>query len=260
MAELVEALRRGVVEVTGEVGDGNNLVLVALVSDGDRELPVVYKPRSGERRLWDFPSGNLAGREVAAFRVAEMLGWPLVPPTVLRDGPLGVGSVQLWVSADVEAAGSLIDVRPVLPQGWRAVVAGRDEQGRDVLLGHADAADLRRLALLDAVTNNADRKASHVLVTGDGAVFGIDHGLTFNESPKLRSVLWGFAGDKIDADSRESLQQLADAIRGDFGAELVTYLTDAEVAALADRVASLLHSGVLPGPSPDWPALPWPIY
>jgi uncharacterized repeat protein (TIGR03843 family) len=251
-ADLRAELRDAALEVTGRFPDASNLTVLARTAGG---LPCVYKPISGERPLWDFPSGTLAGREVAMAALAEALGWGGVPETVLRaDGPLGPGSCQRYI----EPAGDPVVQLVAEPQdGWLLVARGQDEDGRSVALVHRDGADLRRMALLDAVANNADRKGSHLLTDPAGAVWGIDHGLTFHGEDKLRTVLWGFAGQPIAAAERRPLERLAE--RWDVVAELLApYLGQVEIDAARNRLAVLLAAGHYPAPEPGWPRLPWP--
>jgi len=247
-------------------------------------VPCVYKPVAGEAPLWDFPDGTLAGREVAAALVSAAAGWGVVPPTVLRDGELGLGSVQAWVGpdpsggpggqeadeeADEEAdqelpppGGGVIDVvaPSAVPGGWREVVRGEGWGGEPVVLCHADDAALRRMAAFDAVVNNADRKGGHVLRGLDGAVLGVDHGLTFHEDPKLRTVLWGWAGERFDDGVVALLEATAAALDGELAERLSQLLTDDELLAAELRVERLLARGRFPKPPPGGRALPWPPF
>ncbi|TCJ23350.1 SCO1664 family protein [Nocardioides jejuensis] len=218
------------------------------------DLQVVYKPIAGERPLWDFPQGHLAHRELATYAVSEALGWHVVPRTWLGDGPHGPGMVQEWIEEDAYAA---VDV--VLPgeqqPGQVVVLEARDETGRPVLLVHEESAALRRIALLDVLVNNADRKGGHVLSRGD-ARFGIDHGVTFHTDPKLRTVLWGWIGDPLTVDETAAIEQvLHDGALHD---SLRALVADAEVEAFLARAATLLTAGAFPAPTGDWPAIPWP--
>jgi len=194
----------------------------------------IYKPVRGERPLWDFPDGTLAGREMAAFLVSEASGWGIVPPTVLRDGPFGAGMVQLWMEVDES-------VDPV------------------ALVNDADVR-LRRIAVFDAVVNNADRKVGHLLPIGDGSILGVDHGVCFHRDPKLRTVLWAWRGKKLRAAEAAVVERLEAELAGDLGAALGAHLTRAEVEATRKRAQRLLRTGRFPQPSPDWPAIPWPPY
>lgn len=220
--------------------------------DGRR---VVYKPIAGERPLWDFPHGHLAHREVATYAVSEALGWHLVPRTWLGDGPHGPGMLQEWIEED--DAPPVVDV--VLPgeqqPGQVVVLEARDETGRPVLLAHEDGSALRRLAVLDVLANNGDRKGGHVLRRGADR-FGIDHGVTFHVEPKLRTVLWGWIGEPLAADERSAVERaLADP---SLLATLRELLTQPETEAFLARGQALLEAGVFPGPTGDWPAIPWP--
>lgn len=251
----LRVLAHGDLTVEGRVLAASNLTLYARVDTGEEAMPCVYKPVSGERPLWDFPDGTLAAREVASYTLARLAGWDLVPPTVLRDGPLGLGMCQQWVAVD--EADPLVDVVPEDPgDGWISVLEGQDGAGRPVRLVHRDDADLRRLALLDAVLNNADRKGGHVLRTARGAPAGVDHGLCFHVEPKLRTVLWGWAGRPFDPDERATLERLLDGMGRD--EILPSLLTAAEVDATRRRVHDLLDAGRMPVPSRTRPAVPWP--
>ncbi|WP_443034009.1 SCO1664 family protein [Streptomyces sp. CA2R106] len=282
----MEALRHGELTVRGQIRDASNAVLLCESTHEGHTVVCVYKPVRGERPLWDFPDGTLAEREVAAYLVSEATGWGLVPPTVLRDGPYGEGMVQLWIDsadeddpadddpaedagedagADEEAggaggAGALLalteDLEPA--PGWKAVVRAELDGGGTALLVHADDPRLRRLAVLDAVVNNADRKGGHLLVAADGRLYGIDHGVTFHTDDKLRTLLWGWAGEPLPVEAADMLRRLAADLSGPLGDRLAELLTPAETAALRARVDRLLATGVHPSPSGEWPAIPWP--
>ncbi len=171
-----ELLTEGELTVRGRIREASNAALFCTVAYADQEATCVYKPVAGERPLWDFPDGTLAQREVAAYEVSEATGWGLVPPTVLRDGPYGEGMCQLWIDAAPEAELlALVDGDEPGP-GWKAVGFAEVGEGRTALLVHADDERLRRLAVLDAVINNADRKGGHLLPAGGGRLYGIDHG------------------------------------------------------------------------------------
>ncbi len=186
-AELVE----GDLELSSRILSASNATFLAHIG----EVEVVYKPIAGERPLWDFPDGNLAHREVAAYAVSEVLGWDIAPPTWLRDGPLGPGMVQLWQETDpTQQAVTLVAADGMPDEGWCHVFDGLDERDRPVSLIHEDSPALRRMAVFDIVVNNADRKGGHVLEMTDGHRHGVDHGLTFHTDHKLRTVLWGWLG------------------------------------------------------------------
>ena len=238
-ATAVPFLETGEIEIVGRLVQASNVtLLVAVHGDvpgrGDVVAAAVYKPIRGERPLWDFPDGTLAHREVAAFLVSQASGWDVVPPTVFREeAPVGPGMVQLWV-----------EVR----------------EDRDVVeLVRAADPRLRRIALFDAVVNNADRKAGHLLVRDDGIIQGVDHGVTFSVDPKLRTVLWGWRGTKLAAREMETLALLRRALVRLQG-RLEAHLAPDELAATRSRIEDLLRAGRFPQPHPDWPAVPWPWY
>ncbi|NUR29203.1 MAG: SCO1664 family protein [Catenulispora sp.] len=243
-------LAEGEMEIEGRLVDASNTTLRVLLTLGDTQVRAVYKPVRGERPLWDFPTGTLAGREVGAYLVSEALGWDVVPPTVLRGGPLGMGSCQLWLDELDEPPVGFVPADQ-LPEGWLAIAGFQDEDAQTFLLAHADDARLRRLALFDALINNADRKGGHVLLFGDG-IYGVDHGVCFHEEPKLRTVLWGFAGQEIPADLREDLSKLR------LDGVLDEHLSNVEIEALLRRADALATFGLFPQPDPDRHVIPWP--
>ncbi|MBM4420565.1 MAG: SCO1664 family protein [Chloroflexi bacterium] len=231
--DALELLHSGALTLDGRLIDSTNNAFVGVVRLGSREARCVYKPVAGERPLRDFPDGTLAHREVAAYRLSEALPWPVVPPTVLRaEGPFGAGMAQLWIEVDAAA-----DVEQLMIRG--------DER-------------VRRIALFDAIVNNTDRKGGHLLLTGSGRLYGVDHGVTFSAHPKLRTILWGWRGRPFTAEERAVLATVRDQLAGALGEDLRALLHPLEVDATASRVESLLSSGVFPSPAPGWPAVPWP--
>jgi uncharacterized repeat protein (TIGR03843 family) len=203
------------------------------------DLLGVWKPTAGERPLFDFPIGTLTRREVAAYLVSEALGWGIVPPTLLRAGPHGEGMLQHWIDVDPEA-----DV----------VAMVTDDDPR-----------LRRVAVFDAVVNNTDRKAGHLLPIPGGHLHAVDHGVTFSAVPKLRTVLWAWEGEPFDEEEVAGLDRVRVALGtaaepGPLAATLAELLFEGEVEATRARVDELLTSSRFPSPSPDWPAIPWPPY
>ncbi len=230
----LELLSLGRLEVAGRLVGASNATLYCKVRHGGQQAACVYKPVAGERPLWDFAVGSLAGREVAAYAVSWAAGWNLVPPTVFRDGPFGPGMCQLWIDADPTAD----------------LVA---------LARSSDHRALRDMAVFDAVVNNADRKIGHLLPVRDGRLYGCDHGVCFGEEYKLRTVLWQWRGRGLPKRAIESLSTLRKALtEGELAAELSALLTPDEVTATIQRVDLLLEHRVHPFPPEDWPAVPWP--
>jgi uncharacterized repeat protein (TIGR03843 family) len=251
------AIPEGDIELQGRVLPASNATFVGEV-DGVR---VVYKPIAGERPLWDFPDGTLAAREVASYAVSQALGWEIVPPTVLRDGPHGPGMVQLWRDVDEEQAP--VDIVPAgtATPGMRHVFDGLDAHDQPVSLVHEDSAALRRMAVFDVLVNNADRKGGHVLAMPGGHRHGVDHGLTFHVEPKLRTVLWGWLGEPLDATEVDGVQRVLAGLAGDLGRELRTMLTEDEVEMTAVRAEELLGAGEFPAPrTASYPVIPWPPF
>ncbi len=234
VGEALLLLDKGELSVEGRLVDASNASLYCAVSLHGVTAGCVYKPIRGERPLWDFPTGTLAGREVASYLVSAATGWEVVPPTVMRDGPFGTGMCQLWMDPD-----PAVDL---------------------VALARSDHPDLRRMAVFDAVINNADRKGGHLLPQEDGHVYGCDHGVCFHVEDKLRTLLWRWAGDQLTDEARTVLTELNGQLEGPLGAQLCELISPREVSATRRRTRKLLKSGLHPEPSGDWPAVPWPPF
>jgi uncharacterized repeat protein (TIGR03843 family) len=255
--ELARALAHGELMVVGRLPDASNVALLCEVVVAGERRRCIYKPTAGERPLWDFPGAVLAGREVLAAEVARCFGWTLVPETVWRDdGPAGPGMCQEWVEGGGAEPVGLFRVGEV-PSGWREVAEGSGRGGWPVVLAHADEPDLQRMVVLDAVLNNGDRKGGHVLRRPEGIVVGVDHGVSFHVDPKLRTVLWGWAGDPMPGWLRDELAAGAQGAREAFPTGPAG-LSRGEVRAAETRLDRLVRTGRFPLPKGDWPTLPWP--
>lgn len=224
------------------------------------EVSVVYKPVAGERPLWDFPDGDLAGREVSAYLVSEVFGGDVVPRTWLQDGPHGPGMVQLWQEPDEEQEAVTLVEAGAVPAGWRHVFDGLDGRDMQVSLVHEDSVALRRIAVFDVVVNNADRKGGHVLAMSDGHRYGVDHGIAFHHEHKLRTVLWGWQGQRLSDDEADAVRRVRTALGTGLADALSVHLTDLEIDALDRRCRRLLDAGRLPRADREWPAIPWPPF
>lgn len=227
-------LTNGELHVTGRLVDASNATLYATATLEDRELVCIYKPIAGERPLWDFSDGYLAHREYAAYLVSNYLGFDLVPLTILRDGPYGLGMVQQWVDIDES-----IDLAKFFA---------------------TDHPQLRSMALFDAIINNTDRKIGHLLPLDEKTLFGCDHGVTFHTDDKLRTVLWQWADEPFTPEEIALLEKAQLSLAGELGQLLAPFLTVQEIQETTRRVAELLSSGTFPLPNPDWPAVPWPAF
>jgi len=230
LTSVIDAIAQGELIVEGRFVDASNATLFAKCIYQENEISVIYKPIAGERPLWDFPDGNLANRELASYLLSEALELHLVPFTIVRDGPFGPGMVQEWIEIDES-----IDV---------------------VELANSDSPRIRALTLFDAIINNTDRKYGHILPTSDGRIFGCDHGVTFHEDPKLRTVLWHLSGVEFSTSELELLKRAlmvsTSVVEG--------LITEAESEALLARIERLLEAGTYPEPSNEWPAVPWPPF
>jgi uncharacterized repeat protein (TIGR03843 family) len=263
-AHALELLRHGDLVVEGRMATASNATLYASLTGDGVSAHCIYKPVSGERPLRDFPTATLSRREVAAYLVSRATGWDVVPPTVWRDAaPFGAGSVQLWIDEDPQAA-PLVDVVPVkrVPTGWLPVLEAEDGAGRPVALAHADDPRLARIAVFDAVVDNADRKGGHVLLGGGGQVWGCDHGLSFNVVDKLRTVLWGWADQLLPRDCLDVLAALdVELRRGEpLARTLLDLISEAELERTRERVHRLVASSRFPVPDPYGPVVPWPAF
>lgn len=221
----------GEVVIEGRMPWSSNATLLTTVSCGDDVLQAIYKPERGERPLWDYPDG-LWRREVATYVVSDALGWGLIPETVVRsDAPMGVGSLQRFVAdADFE-------------QHYFTLIDDPSTHDR-----------LRQLCVFDLVVNSADRKGGHCLLAGDGTIYGIDNGLTFQPSPRLRTVIWDFGGQPIPAPWRADLLRLAE----EPPAELAELLEPDEIEALRRRCVAVADMGKIPQVSEEYRHYPWP--
>jgi uncharacterized repeat protein (TIGR03843 family) len=262
---LSALLERGSLTIEGRLAGSSNGTLLCTAELDGLAVACVYKPVAGERPLWDFPDGTLGHREVAAYRLGRLSTEladddvpEVLPLTVWRDdGPYGPGACQVWV--DVDELEFVEIVAPgAVPTGWRTVLQARDDEGAPLLLVHADDPGLRRMALLDAIANNSDRKGGHILIDVEGALFGVDHGLCFNEDDKVRTVLWGWAGEPLTRDERALVERVAGAVLDD--EVLGQHLSRRELLRTAQRAERLLSAGSMPRPSGDWPAIPWPAF
>lgn len=255
--ETSKSIARGSLEPMGQLRGASNGSLLCRDDSGDL---FVYKPVSGESPLWDFARDTLCRREVAAANLDRLLGWDLVPPTRWTDeGPMGPGMVQKWVEeVDELRPVNIFDTHNV-PIGWLSILQAIDQDGSAVTLAHEPSEQLARMSLFDAVVNNADRKAGHVLADKNGRVFGIDHGVCFHEEPKLRTVLWGWVDTQIPPKLLRDLTGLGSEL-GNFHPQIDPFLSETESRELRGRIAELVHTEAFPRPSAQWPAIPWPVF
>jgi len=231
-----EVVRHGDLDVLGRMAWSSNATLLVNAALDGVEVRAIYKPIEGERPLWDFPDGTLAGREVAAFELSDLLGWDIVPFTVLRDGPYGLGMVQRFVEHDP------------------------DDHYFTLLERHLD--DFRRFAVFDILANNTDRKGGHCLEElGSGRVYGIDHGLTFHAHPKLRTVIWDFGGEPVPDDLLDGVERVVADLssEGPLATTLSTLIAPHEVWALVDRAQELLEVRHFPIADEGYHSVPWPL-
>lgn len=231
---IEELISNGEISVEGRLVDASNATLFVTIKQENDEMKAIYKPIAGERPLWDFPDGNLASRERAAYLISQALNINCVPLTILRDGPFGVGAVQQWIDIDES-----VDLETFFRE---------------------DDPQLRLVALFDAIINNTDRKIGHLLPAQDGKIFVCDHGVTFHIENKLRTVLWQWAGVELTLDERQMVEELLAKIRNNEISELSELITDEEIDSLRERCEDLLLKKSFPEPNPHWPHIPWPPF
>ena len=231
-------LNNATLTVTGRLIDASNATLYAMCtvkdSQGEREFACIYKPIAGERPLWDFPDGTLANREYLTFLLSHWLDQHLVPPTILRDGPYGTGMVQMWIEIDPEI--ELMDFYA------------------------KDDPRLRSLALFDVIINNTDRKIGHLIPSAEGHLYGCDHGVTFHEEDKLRTVLWQWAGQRFTESETDLLHKAREIFTTSKREIIEGLIEQVEIQATIARIDKALMEGSFPQPNPDWPAVPWPPF
>ncbi len=232
---LLEVLKNGKIDTEhGMMRWSSNYTFLVSVAHEDITTMAVYKPQKGERPLWDFPDGTLCYREVAAFIVSQQLNWQLVPPTTLREGSRGLGSIQFFVDHNPEQNYFSFD-KDLAPQ-------------------------LMRMSLFDYLINNADRKGGHCLLDAQGHLWGIDHGITFHSSHKLRTVIWDFAGQAVSDDILADVEKLSQALSdcdSEFYKTLRGLISESEINAFSARIRRILKSKKYPQPGPG-PNYPWP--
>jgi uncharacterized repeat protein (TIGR03843 family) len=266
---VAEVLAKGDLDLIGQIRSASNATLVCDAVVGDTSVRCVYKPVRGEQPLWDFPDGTLAGREVASYLVSETLGWSVIPVTLLRDGPFGPGMVQRWIDTPEPSDGlptrlDVVDLcsPDLVPEGWKVILSAIDASGDDVVLVHADDPRLQRMAVLDVLINNADRKGGHVLEGLDGQVYGVDHGICLHSDDKLRTVLWGWAGETIPSHLLDDVDSLLCALSDESSplrGQLGGLITEAEIDALTARAAIMIADPVMPDANRSRP-IPWPAF
>lgn len=233
-------IEQGELTVTGRLLDASNATLFAQVAPPDQQysespevdkVSVIYKPIAGERPLWDFPDGTLAFREVAAYLFSEFADFGIVPYTILREGPFGLGAVQEWITIDES-----VDL---------------------IALAQSDDPRLRKFVLFDAIINNTDRKIGHLLPSMAGTLFGCDHGVCFHEEDKLRTVLWQWMEQPLNESELAKLGDVQNRF-DEFASQVESLLSESELLATLARLNRIMNSGTFPAPSNEWPPVPWP--
>lgn len=229
-------LRNGEISRCEPLFWGSNSNFIVEVHEGNgRDLLAIYKPRSGERPLWDFPRGTLYKREYASYLFCMLLGWDFIPPTIVREGPRGIGSLQLYIEPDLTAGYSTLQKKHI--------------------------EEIKRICLFDILVNNADRKAGHIFRGTEGKIWAIDHGLTFHAEHKLRTVIWDFCNHPAPPELLHDLQRILKDLHRRSGISdlLSPWLEAREIEAILGRLRRILKTGRFPNFAPMARNIPWPF-
>jgi len=257
--EIKSLLSTGEIEIEGLIPDSTNGALKLLITKGDEQIAAIAKPDVSIRPLWDFPNMDLNKREYATFLFDRKLELGFVPETVIRDiAGFGNALVQHWIR---ETENDLIIVQSPdnIPKSYLRVLQGYDELNKLITLAHKDDQDLRKLCLIDLIINNADRKGNHLITDGNNKMWAIDHGVSWHEEPKIRTVLWGWINQEFN-DSDLDLLSLAKSTLEDWLANDFQYLEKSEIECALERLDELVKNKRFPAPGSEWPAVPWPIF
>lgn len=257
--EIQSLLSTGEIEIEGLIPDSTNGALKLLITNGDEQIAAIAKPDVSIRPLWDFPNMDLNKREYATFLFDRKLELGFVPETVIRDiSGIGNALVQHWIR---ETENDLIIVQSPdnIPKSYLRVLQGYDELNKLITLAHKDDQDLRKLCLIDLIINNADRKGNHLITDGNNKMWAIDHGVSWHEEPKIRTVLWGWINQEFN-DGDMDLLTLAKSTLEDWLANDFQYLENSEIECALERLDELVKNKRFPAPGSEWPAVPWPIF
>jgi len=257
--EIQSLLSTGEIEIEGLIPDSTNGALKLLITNGDEQIAAIAKPDVSIRPLWDFPNMDLNKREYATFLFDRKLELGFVPETVIRDiSGIGNALVQHWIR---ETENDLIIVQSPdnIPKSYLRVLQGYDELNKLITLAHKDDQDLRKLCLIDLIINNADRKGNHLITDGNNKMWAIDHGVSWHEEPKIRTVLWGWINQEFN-DGDLDLLSLAKSTLEDWLANDFQYLENSEIECALERLDELVKNKRFPAPGSEWPAVPWPIF
>ena len=257
--EIKSLLSTGEIEIEGLIPDSTNGALKLLITNGDEQIAAIAKPDVSIRPLWDFPNMDLNKREYATFLFDRKLELGFVPETVIRDiSGIGNALVQHWIR---ETENDLIIVQSPdnIPKSYLRVLQGYDELNKLITLAHKDDQDLRKLCLIDLIINNADRKGNHLITDGNNKMWAIDHGVSWHEEPKIRTVLWGWINQEFN-DGDLDLLSLAKSTLEDWLANDFQYLENSEIECALERLDELVKNKRFPAPGSEWPAVPWPIF
>ena len=257
--EIQSLLSTGEIEIEGLIPDSTNGALKLLITKGDEQIAAIAKPDVSIRPLWDFPNMDLNKREYATFLFDRKLELGFVPETVIRDiSGIGIALVQHWIR---ETENDLVIVQSPdnIPKSYLRVLQGYDELNKLITLAHKDDQDLRKLCLIDLIINNADRKGNHLITDGNNKMWAIDHGVSWHEEPKIRTVLWGWINQEFN-DGDLDLLSLAKSTLEDWLANDFQYLENSEIECALERLDELVKNKRFPAPGSEWPAVPWPIF
>jgi uncharacterized repeat protein (TIGR03843 family) len=252
-------LQNGEIHIEGLIPDSSNGALQVSIKSDNIILKAIIKPEATIRPLWDFPERDLNNREYATYLLSSELGLDFVPPTVLREiEGIGPTLIQKWIE-EIENDSIIVKNPKDIPKEYLKVLEGYDELNKLICLAHADSVFLRNLAIFDLVINNADRKGGHIIKDTTNNFWAIDHGVSWHEEEKIRTILWGWIGNELSNYDLLIIEK-SNKILHRWLAEDFEYLTQFELKAAINRCEKLMSNKVFPQPSKEWPAVPWPIF
>lgn len=246
-------------QAVGRITTASNGALLLKSLDSNNEIRAIFKPKIGIRQLWDFPKNDLIERELASYLLSKKSGLDFIPATVLREiHPFGEGLIQYWIeSAEISAVKVFSPTE--IESNYQEVLQANDAAGQLVSVATLASEWIDALTIFDAVINNADRKGSHILTDQNSRMWAIDHGVTWHQESKLRTILWAQSGNALNQPLQEVVEKIELAITADY-TNFAQLVSEVEVEAALNRTSLLKSTGAFPEPSQDWPAIPWPIF
>lgn len=256
---MISSFKDGDISIIGMIPESTNGAIKITIDSASSQIQAILKPDVSIRELWDFPNQDLNDREYATYLLSQEINLNVVPETVIKEiEGVGRALIQEWV---IETANDLVIVKSPddIPEDYLKIIQGYDQLNKLITVAHKDDQTLRKISLFDLIINNADRKGGHLITDDKNSIWAIDHGVTWHEENKIRTVLWGWIGQNFNSDEIEMLKSSLSVLKrwevNDF-----EYLSKIEILSAKERVEKLLENEIFPSPTGDWPAVPWPIF